>query len=325
MYSLYFGRFDFLVDQTQKVRLEQSKHKLEDNIDGETGAIERDADSEIDLLKAKYDMRLAKEHKQTLMLRGENGIMKTKFADLNHKLDQQKEELRMFVEKEKELYETIRGLEKDIQGHKKEIREREETIVDKEKRIYDLRKKNQELEKFKFVLNYKIQELKRQILPRKKEILDMREQIKEMELELLQYHKGNAALDLMIRELKLKKSGLQGELDVLSGRLTTAAQSIQKFQLDLHLCAQHIGDYKNLKEQVTQLYHRYITRGDELERKAAEGPASDATSGLGGESDAQAEYARQREHLERTVEGLNRTCTSRSTEFRSPSRPCRCS
>jgi hypothetical protein len=56
------------------------------------------------------------------------------------------------------------------QGHKKEIREREETVVDKDKRIYDLRKKNQELEKFKFVLNYKIQELKRQIMPRKKEI-----------------------------------------------------------------------------------------------------------------------------------------------------------
>ena len=57
-----------------------------------------------------------------------------------------------------------------LQGHKKEIREREETVVDKDKRIYDLRKKNQELEKFKFVLNYKIQELKRQIMPRKKEI-----------------------------------------------------------------------------------------------------------------------------------------------------------
>ncbi len=42
--------------------------------------------------------------------------------------------------------------------------------MDKDKRIYDLRKKNQELEKFKFVLNYKIQELKRQIMPRKKEI-----------------------------------------------------------------------------------------------------------------------------------------------------------
>ena len=38
--------------------------------------------------------------------------------------------------------------------------------------------RTQELEKFKFVLNYKIQELKRQILPRKREIQNMREQMK---------------------------------------------------------------------------------------------------------------------------------------------------
>jgi hypothetical protein len=51
-------------------------------------------------------------------------------------------------------------------------------VVDKDKRIYDLRKKNQELEKFKFVLNYKIQELKRQIMPRKKEIQVGRARVK---------------------------------------------------------------------------------------------------------------------------------------------------
>jgi len=45
----------------------------------------------------------------------------------------------------------------------------------------------QELEKFKFVLNYKIQELKRQIMPRKREIQEMREQMKEMVGRTLAY------------------------------------------------------------------------------------------------------------------------------------------
>merc|ERR1712023_12718 len=75
---------------------------------------------------------------------------------------------------------------------------------DKENRIYDLKKKNQELEKFKFVLDYKIKELKRQIEPRENEITDMKEQIKEMDSELEQYHKSNAALDLMIGTLREK-------------------------------------------------------------------------------------------------------------------------
>ena len=135
--------------------------------------------------------------------------------------------------------------------------------MDKEKRIYDLRKKNQELEKFKFVLNYKIQELKRQIMPRKKEIQvscwlrvatctyqsrlhptmlllwscfpqDMREQLKEMEVELLQYHKSNAALDLMIGELKLKKEGMQRDNDGVLSQLSEATSHVDRIRADVY-------------------------------------------------------------------------------------------
>ncbi len=54
------------------------------------------------------------------------------------------------------------------------------------------------------MLDYKIKELKRQIEPRESEIADLRRQVEEMDLELEQYHKSNAALDLMIGELRLK-------------------------------------------------------------------------------------------------------------------------
>ena len=40
-----------------------------------------------------------------------------------------------------------------------------------------MKKKNQELEKFKFVLDYKIQELKKQIEPRENDIKAMKDQI----------------------------------------------------------------------------------------------------------------------------------------------------
>jgi len=43
-----------------------------------------------------------------------------------------------------------------------------------------LKKKNQELEKFKFVLDYKIQELKKQIEPRENDIKAMKDQIQEV-------------------------------------------------------------------------------------------------------------------------------------------------
>jgi cilia- and flagella-associated protein 57 len=63
-------------------------------------------------------------------------------------------------------------------GRSQEIKERDSTISEKEKRIYDLKKKNQELEKFKFVLDHKINELKKQIEPKEEEIADMKLQIR---------------------------------------------------------------------------------------------------------------------------------------------------
>ena len=279
-------------EEALRAKLEREKWGLEADIDKQTTHMEEDADLEIEELKQKYDSRLSQERKSTLMLKGENGIMKKKFHALMSDISTHKGEINGLVEKEKELYEQIRGLEKDIQGHKKEIREREETITDKEKRIYDLRKKNQELEKFKFVLNYKIQELKRQIMPRKKEIADMREQIKEMELELLQYHKSNAALDLMIGELKLKKEGMQREIDELEGQISTGESIISRFCADLHDAVQHIGDYKTLKHRITSLYRQYVHEG--------------VASAGSGEADMQREYSRQREYLEKSVESLKR-------------------
>jgi len=132
--------------------------------------------------------------------RSADAIAANIFVVVHDKIFEQKEDMARLQDKERELQDAIVALQKDVQvrgprcrrrgapplspcvralqGHKKEIRDREETVVDKEAASYHLRKKNQELEKFKFVLNYKIQELKRQILPRKREIQDMREQMK---------------------------------------------------------------------------------------------------------------------------------------------------
>lgn len=54
-----------------------------------------------------------------------------------------------------------------------------------ENRIYDLKKKNKELEKFKFVLDYKVNELKKQIEPRENEVKEMKEQVHEVRLTLV--------------------------------------------------------------------------------------------------------------------------------------------
>ena len=181
----------------------------------------------------------------------------------------------------------------------------------------------QELEKFKFVLNYKIQELKRMISPRKREIQDLREQMKEMEMELLQYHRANVALDLTISELRLKRNGLSQELMKLRGAIAKCDAVQQRISRDTEavVCLiprsglkATVTDMKKLVSAIVRLYRCYV-HGDVATaalprartvmstRGSTVTVASHRIAGVDTE-DIQVEVARQRRHLERAIANL---------------------
>ena len=181
--------------------------------------------------------------------------------------------------------------EKVIALLKKDVAEREESIADKERRMAELKAKNKELEKFKFVLDYKIKELKKQIEPREVEIMEMKEQIREMDQELERYHKNNSALELTISDLRLKLDGMQREILSQRSKLGDADAKVRGLKTELHETIQHIQDPKALKDSVKRMYQKHVT----------ETVASRAV-----EPDIAAEYTRQREYLEKSVESLKR-------------------
>lgn len=123
--------------------------------------------------------------------------------------------------------------------------------------------------------------------------------VEEMDLELEQYHKSNAALDLMIGELKLKIDGIQREADSSDAALRASQAYLVRFRGDLKVCAQSLGQYKPLKAAVRHLFAKYVQE---------EGNQSSAQKDVGGggelELDPQMEYNREREHLEKNVEAL---------------------
>jgi len=55
------------------------------------------------------------------------------------------------------------------------------------------------------------------------------------ELELLQYHKSNAALDLMIGELKLKRDGMARDLDGVQESVDDQDETLLKVRGDTAL------------------------------------------------------------------------------------------
>jgi len=71
-------------------------------------------------------------------------------------------------------------LERDSSDLKKDVQERDTVLQQKERAISDLKRQTQELDKYRFVLNYKINELKSQIEPKDLEIKEKKEQIQDV-------------------------------------------------------------------------------------------------------------------------------------------------
>ena len=251
--------FERKIDEERQLRLqlEDEKTELLKELNEIHQQLEDDVDSEIENIRFQYDEKLKASREATLKYKGENGIMRKKFAVLQKEIEDQKEEIKSLFEKERELHEQVKVLEKEVSAHKREIKNRDISIGDKEKRIYELKKKNQELDKFKFVLDFKIRELKRQVEPRQAEIAGMKDQIKEMDAELERYHKSNAGLDEMIGNLRARIDEIQGEIVAKRIKATQLEHLNSGFRGDLQRAVTLILNPKDLLDAVTALVNDY--------------------------------------------------------------------
>ena len=110
--------------------------------------------------------------------------------------------------------------------------------------------------------------------------------------ELERYHKNNSALELTISDLKLKLEGMQREILSQRSKLGDADSKARGIKTELHECIQHVQDPKALKDAVKKMYQRHA--------------ADDTIASKKLEEEIAAEYSRQREYLEKSVESLKR-------------------
>lgn len=78
--------------------------------------------------------------------------------------------------------------------------------------ILELKKKIQELEKFKFVLDYKINELRREVDPKNVQILQLNVKATNMKGELKHFNRVNSNLTLIVEDMRMRQEGLKKEL-----------------------------------------------------------------------------------------------------------------
>lgn len=280
-------------------KLLNEKDRAERDADEIHRLIETETDVEIISLKENYEKRRKEQEEEMAALQATNSSQLSKENLSKADLDAKKADIAEKLKQQASLDMQIEGFKRDIDALNNELKERSETIMDKDKRIYDLKKKNQELEKFKFVLDYKIRELKSQIDPRDEEIRQARAKYAEMESEAERYLHSNEALVLQIRGLKLKLDGQLKEIENLSGKL----QQADEFQSRLWTELSDLHEEKNprrLKDMVKALYAKHTNTST-----AVSAPTSKALSSRTPE-DAQREYNRERDYLERTVSGLKK-------------------
>jgi chromosome segregation ATPase len=100
------------------------------------------------------------ERDNTMALKGDNNILRRRgdlFAQEADALESQ------LIEREKEIYKLkkkLQDMEELAEGLKKEVDERNYTIDQKENRILEIKGNNQKLEKYRFVLDHKLNELR---------------------------------------------------------------------------------------------------------------------------------------------------------------------
>lgn len=86
------------------------------------------------------------------------------------------------------------------------IDDRDQEITLREQLILEQKRKTQELEKFKYVLDYKIQELKIQRGPKEQEIMNLKITTHSMDDEMMHFNKINTALGGIVDNLKNKQA-----------------------------------------------------------------------------------------------------------------------
>ncbi|XP_043683652.1 cilia- and flagella-associated protein 57 [Vespula pensylvanica] len=288
-------KYEALVHE-KKVQLVETQEEMEHQAHTQEllmAQIEDDADREIVDIRTNYENVLYEESQMNLRLKGEAGVLRNRYMASQKDIEELKRQVQRVQGEYAQFQKTIQELEKDVLDLKEEINERDITIQEKENHIYELKHSNQELEKFKFVLNYKIQELKNQIEPRDHEIRDLREKIHDIETELVNLHKTNVSLELQLHELREKLASARHEVYMEVQRNKRCQRLLRNIQVDLLDTAGLIQEPHALKVAVTNLYHKYSSDDEFLRSRKAD-------------LDAQCDFMKQRDHLERTLASLKK-------------------
>eukprot|EP00816_Leptocylindrus_hargravesii_P010739 CAMPEP_0196809258 /NCGR_PEP_ID=MMETSP1362-20130617/9213_1 /TAXON_ID=163516 /ORGANISM="Leptocylindrus danicus, Strain CCMP1856" /LENGTH=264 /DNA_ID=CAMNT_0042183887 /DNA_START=39 /DNA_END=831 /DNA_ORIENTATION=+ len=115
----------------ERIRLENESRILHAELTLMNEQVEDDIDTQIELLKKRYEQLLASEKETTIRYISDIGIMKKKSAILEKSIEDKKEEIQASLEVEEGLQKEIHSLHGEIELREKELRRHEVKLEEK--------------------------------------------------------------------------------------------------------------------------------------------------------------------------------------------------
>ena len=125
-------------------------------------------------------------------------------------------------------------------------------IDEKEKNIYKLKKETQELEKFKFVLEYTIDNLEQEIKPKEKEIQELKKQIAAEDEKLKNYNNIQTNLNQVVGALENSSENMAKRLVKSEDKIQRLNVQIENIKNFIFSTVKDILSYRKLKENLSK-------------------------------------------------------------------------
>ncbi|XP_055839134.1 cilia- and flagella-associated protein 57-like [Episyrphus balteatus] len=238
----------------------------------------------------EYENKVKFERDETDKWQTQANVYQSKYDSVRKECDGLIDDVENLKEQHFKSKSVISELRDDISDLHRDVTDRENAINLKEKRIDEMILKNEELEKYKQVLNHKINELKAQIEPREMTIVEKRKQITEMEQELTGLQKNNIQLELQLKELRDKCISVNVELKQERTRAKSARLCVTDICTEIYQLSQKLNHTDEMKEGMKALFLKYSD--DDILKKF---------SALGGQQHA--DFQKQRAHIEKIMLG----------------------
>ncbi|KAL0221845.1 hypothetical protein RCL1_001699 [Eukaryota sp. TZLM3-RCL] len=247
-------------DEAELERLNKmlSGHMIDHDVD--YSGLETSIDQKGCELLQEFTQKIGIEKVQVAELLRENEALKQQYDENERKLGQKRLEVENLNDVQEKHLSEIEKIQREKASLAREIKERNNTIEEKELRALDLKKKNQELTKFRFVLNFKIEELHQELQPYQDQIQSFLDQINQMEDELASHQRRFKELKIKSQDQKLRLNAALTQSKNHQKSAKVLSEELNLLNTDLSLLLNLIDNPKALKEGVLAIYRYYVTR-----------------------------------------------------------------